>query len=727
MDQQQLEHLKAICNNDATFEQIQQYLSVEIDSPKTGQQKALFRVITKIRESLDLKAIFKTTAIEVRQLLNADRVALFCFAPNSGWNDGEFVAEDVSLEFKSVLSEKVHDHCFGDQYAIDYHKERVQAVSDIQTAGLKDCHIEVLTRFQIRANLVVPVLEEQTLWGLLCIHQCSAPRVWAPHEIEFIQQVATHLGIALQQAKLLEKVRFQTEQHKALFKVITRIREPMDLATIFRTAATESRQLLKSDRVAIFRFAPDSNWNDGEFVSESVAQGYTSVLAERVHDHCFGDRYAAAYHQGQIQAVADIYSSGLQACHIEVLSRFQIRANLVVPLLQGTYLWGLLCIHQCAELRFWEAEEIEFARQIAAHLSVALQQAELLAKTQQQTVELGLALDHLKKAQTQLIQSEKMSSLGQLVAGIAHEINNPVNFIHGNISYAHRYAQDLMGLVKLYQQHYPEPVCAVGDRAEEIDIDFLMKDFPLMLASMQIGAERIRNIVLSLRNFSRLDEAEMKVVDLHEGLESTLLILQYRLKPKSISNLAQNIRLVKEYGQLPLVECYPSQLNQVFMNLLSNAIDALEEQIVSREKMLQQSGSDSVNNLPQPTITIRTELCDRHDQSDDLGDYEDDRPALERARERAILASDRSQDASTQYVAIRIADNGPGVPEKLQTKLFDPFFTTKPVGKGTGLGLSISQQIICERHHGTLKCISHPGRGTEFQVLIPIRQHELVG
>lgn len=709
MDYQQLEQLKALCKSDADFEQLQQHLSTWTNIAKAGQQKALFRVITKIRESLNLKTIFQTTATEVRQLLNADRVALFCFAPNSGWNDGEFVAEDVAPGFKSVLSEKVHDHCFGEQYAINYHKGRVQAVGDIQTAGLKDCHIEVLTRFQIRANLVVPILKEETLWGLLCIHQCSASRSWTSDEIEFIQQVATHLGVALQQANLLDKVCFQSEQQKALFKVVARIREPMDLATIFRTAATESRQLLKSDRVAIFRFASGSNWNDGEFVSESVEQGYASVLAEKVHDHCFGDRYSAAYHHGQIQAVSDIYSAGLQACHIDVLSRFQIRANLVLPLLQGAYLWGLLCVHQCAEPRLWEPEEIEFAKQIAAQLSVALQQAELLAQTQQQSRDLAAALEHLKKAQTQLIQSEKMSSLGQLVAGIAHEINNPVNFIHGNISHARCYAQDLMELVKIYQENYPQPVCFMGDRTEEIDIEFLMEDFPRMLASMQIGAERIRSIVLSLRNFSRLDEAEMKVVDLHEGLESTLLILQYRLKPKSASNSAHNIQLVKEYGQLPLVECYPSQLNQVFMNLLSNAIDALEEQIAARENSVQESVSKNVGDLFQPTITIRTELCDRHDQNDDH---------VERSVEHSLGSK------PVKYVAICIADNGPGIPEQIQTKLFDPFFTTKPVGKGTGLGLSISQQIVCERHRGTLQCLSQPGKGTEFHIKIPVYQHK---
>ncbi len=270
-----------------------------------------------------------------------------------------------------------------------------------------------------------------------------------------------------------------------------------------------------------------------------------------------------------------------------------------------------------------------------------------------------------------------MSSLGHLVAGVAHEINNPVNFIHGNIHYADQYTQDLLKLLELYQLHYPNPALEVQQRTDEIDLEFLQEDLPKLLSSMKLGVDRIREIVLSLRSFSRLDEAEVKDVEIHDGIDSTLLILQNRLKGKGSH---AEIQIVKEYGQLPLVECYAGQLNQVFMNILVNAIDALEEGIAK------EAGPTPDAPLPTPQIHIRTETLD-----------------------------DRS-------VVIRIADNGPGMPEAVQKRLFDPFFTTKPVGKGTGMGMSISHQVITEKHKGVLRCISAPGKGTEFVIEIPIKQ-----
>ncbi|MFB2924009.1 PAS domain-containing sensor histidine kinase [Aerosakkonema funiforme] len=313
----------------------------------------------------------------------------------------------------------------------------------------------------------------------------------------------------------------------------------------------------------------------------------------------------------------------------------------------------------------------------------------------QKASELQAALLELQRTQTQLIQNEKMSSLGQMVAGVAHEINNPVSFIYGNLIPASDYLQDLLELIELYQKHYPEPVPAIQQLAAAIDLDFLTGDLPKMLGSMKVGAERIREIVLSLRNFSRLDEAEMKPVDLHEGLDNTLLILQHRLHSQTVTweknSGHSGIEVIKEYGKLPLVECYAGQINQVFMNIIGNAIDslesrfaidALEEAEEQRDKGVQMSKFS-----PAPCIRIRT-----------------------------YVSSD------TCRAVIRISDNGPGIAEDVKMRLFDPFFTTKPVGKGTGLGLAIAYQIVVEKHGGFLKCISTPGSGAEFCIEIPICQ-----
>lgn len=297
--------------------------------------------------------------------------------------------------------------------------------------------------------------------------------------------------------------------------------------------------------------------------------------------------------------------------------------------------------------------------------------------------ELQRTLQELQLTQAQMVQSEKMSSLGQLVAGVAHEINNPVNFIHGNVTHAEVYARDLLDLLALYQAEYPQPRDAISDKIEEIDLDFLCQDLRKLLTSMKVGSERIQEIVKSLRLFSRLDEAEFKSVDIHDGIDSTLTILQSRLKAKTVlvkgtEYRSSEIQIIKDYGDLPKVECFAGQLNQVFMNILANAIDALEER--NRTRSLDEQ------KLNPSIIRITTEMTANH------------------------------------QILIRIADNGSGIPPAIQEKIFDPFFTTKPVGKGTGMGLSISYQIVIEKHHGTLECFSTPETGTEFAIRIPIQQ-----
>ncbi|WP_138498729.1 PAS domain S-box protein [Nostoc sp. PA-18-2419] len=304
----------------------------------------------------------------------------------------------------------------------------------------------------------------------------------------------------------------------------------------------------------------------------------------------------------------------------------------------------------------------------------------------QQAEELQQALEELQRTQIQLIQSEKMSSLGQLVAGVAHEINNPVNFIYGNLNPANEYTQDLLSLLELYEKYYPQPVQEIQNFVEAIELDFLKLDLPQTLNSMNIGANRIREIVLSLRTFSRLDEAEMKAVDIHEGIDSTLMILQNRFKANDHRPI---IEVIKEYGKLPLVECYAGQLNQVFINILTNAIDALEQRVENGE---------IIKNLPTPPMPCLPTLC----------------PTLKIQIRTELLEQNQ--------VTIVIADNGLGIQKDVQKQIFDPFFTTKPIGKGTGMGLAISYQIVTERHSGSLQCISQPGQGTEFIIKIPLNQ-----
>ncbi|MEC4815861.1 MAG: ATP-binding protein [Scytonema sp. PMC 1069.18] len=306
---------------------------------------------------------------------------------------------------------------------------------------------------------------------------------------------------------------------------------------------------------------------------------------------------------------------------------------------------------------------------VSEHCTIS--QSDRLEKT---NTHLQETLDKLKATYIQLLHTEKMSSLGRLVAGVAHEINNPVNFIYGNITHAKEYFQELIQLLELYKQEFPNPSWKIQQKTEDIEFSFLVKDLPEMLNSIKIGAERIQEIVLSLRNFSRLDEAEMKEVDIHEGIDNTLLILHHRFKanPKY-----PEIKIIKDYDKLPLIKCYPGELNQVFLNIINNAVDALDEILI-------QDKAHGRKDARQ--IHIRTELT------------------------------------SKNRVVIQITDNGLGMTEEVKQKIFDPFFTTKPIGKGTGLGLSICYQIIVQKHSGLLRCESELEKGTKFYIEIPLEQ-----
>ncbi|MDZ7959284.1 MAG: GAF domain-containing protein [Aulosira sp. DedQUE10] len=1014
------------------------------------QHQALSRVIARIRESLDIDTIFKITVTEVRQLLNSDRVGVFRFYPDLGW-EGEFIYEDVAAGWSSALTAKLRDHCFATEFAGLYQQGRIHVVADIYQADISDCHIQILEKFQVRANIAVPLMKGKDLWGLLCIHQCSEPRQWTASEVEFVQLIAEHLGVALQQADYLEQVKIQSAQlaqatarakvaewQKTIAITVEKIRQFLDLKSIFHATTAELRKLLNADRVAIYRFHPD--WT-GEFVFESVAEGWTSLIDEQLQrpelldnvSNCsvkdlaespLVDTYlqyteGGHFTRGEVYRICnDIYQSGFSDCYIKVLEsyqarayaiiaiyhgqklwgllavyqnnnsrdwqedevylltqvgtqlgvalqqaeflqqlqtqaaeltkaaerqralantvekirqsldidiifktttqevrrllkvervsiyrfnpdwsgkfvadsivdgwtpmlkpqpateqillpgtadkyarheifvpisqgeklwgllvayqnsqarywqdeefnllaqvglqlgvaiqqaetlkqvqlqaqqlsqaaqrereaaqrerkaterekalaatvkeirqslnldtifatstqevqrlleldratiyRFQLdqtvefvaeslvhdwtadrevvpliikaylqqikgtdylnskilvikdiyntedytsqisllqpieaRAYMIVPIFQGDTLWGLLAVYQNTKPRDWQKDEIDLLVHIANQLGVGIQQAELLEQTQRQKEELKQTLTELQEAQTQLIQSEKMAGLGQLVAGVAHEINNPINFIYGNITHVTDYTENLLQLLHIYQKNYPNPKAEVKQQAAELDLDFIAKDLPKILNSMNVGAERISELVLSLRSFARLDEADMKPVNIHEGIDSTLMILQHRLKPQTDGI---TIEIVKKYCELSQVECYAAQMNQVFMNIISNAIDALED-VVKVKKTLE-----------HPQICIQTEVVNKN------------------------------------LIQIRIVDNGCGIPDNMRSRIFDPFFTTKEPGKGTGVGLYISYQIVVEKHGGEIQCFSEPGKGSEFRIQIPIKR-----
>ncbi|MEH2442878.1 hybrid sensor histidine kinase/response regulator [Nostoc sp.] len=349
----------------------------------------------------------------------------------------------------------------------------------------------------------------------------------------------------------------------------------------------------------------------------------------------------------------------------------------------------------------------------------------LQVKLQEKNFLLQEALDNLKSAQVQQIQNEKMVALGQLVAGLAHEINNPISFIYGNLEYAGQYVQDLVNMIEVYQQEYPKPTPKIQQIAQDVDLNFMIQDLQNLIGAMYRGSDRIREIVLALQHFSRHDEAEMKRVDIHEDIENTLVMLQHRLREAADR---PTIIVVKDYGNLPLVTCYASELNQVFMHLLNNAIDAIEERVGNQGSnpysLTPIDGSSSTSGDPiafsvSPTLQDAPSRWEKTVIPSALGETPKPQWLLPTPQIRI-----HTEVTDFNMVKIAIADNGPGIDESLRSRLFDPFFTTKPVGKGSGLGLSISYQIIVQKHRGNITCASPVGEGAEFAIEIPIEQPE---
>ncbi len=450
-----------------------------------------------------------------------------------------------------------------------------------------------------------------------------------------------------------ENNRAQAEREAMLNRIAGRIRASLELDEIVQSTVEEIVNLLHLERAAFGWYDPQSKmlqilWESCQSDCPKAAIEFEPYSVENL-----------SVRSGQSEPIILSNETWVEGASQPIA--LNANSYLAVPVQTQNQPQGyLICSH--ATHWFWNPEEIQLIEAVADQLAIAITQSHLYTQTQDQVKLLNSALTELKQTQTHLVQSEKMSSLGQMVAGIAHEINNPVNFISANLPHTTKYTKDLLDLVSLYKQTFPEVPPKIADFAEEIELEFIEEDLPHILNSMKIGTERIRSIVLSLRNFSRLDESDKKQADIHEGMENTLLLLSNRIK--------NGIYVVKRYGKVPSVECYPSQLNQVFMNLLSNAIDALNE-------------IDRLDKI----ITISTGVV---------------------------------RENGGKFLKVAIADNGPGIPDSIKDQLFNPFFTTKPVGQGTGLGLAISYKIVVDGHGGTIKISQVPGGGTEFLVKIPI-------
>ncbi|MEH1936545.1 MAG: AAA family ATPase [Nostoc sp.] len=355
------------------------------------------------------------------------------------------------------------------------------------------------------------------------------------------------------------------------------------------------------------------------------------------------------------------------------IQKSQTKSIFCLPIMYQSQLTGIIYLENQLSSGAFVAERVEVLKVLVSQMAIAIENASLYTRAQDKSRELEQSIKDLQEAQLQLIQSEKMSSLGNLVAGVAHEINNPIGFITGSIAQAKDIVKDLIDYLQLYREKFPNPGAEIEEKAEEIDIDFLLKDLPKMIDGMTVGTQRIRNISTSLRTFSRADTTSKVLANIHEGIDSTLLILQHRLKP---DHNRPAIKIIKDYADIPSVKCYLGQLNQVFMNIIANAIDALEEVNIGRNFV------DIQEKYPN-IITIETNV-------------------------------------QVENVVIKIQDNAKGMTEEVKACIFENLFTTKCVGKGTGLGLSISRQIIVENHGGSLICESVLGQGTQFIISIPI-------
>ncbi|MGJ3245033.1 MAG: GAF domain-containing sensor histidine kinase [Elainellaceae cyanobacterium] len=669
-------------------------------------------MIDHIRDSLELNVVLQTAVDETAALMrvehclfcwyfkDAQRIEVVCECISNRhasfvghYSPTEFGISPALLEAGNILMSVSH---WPRSWSRSWPRLRGgKLFGKLLSSTTSITSIPLLKILDAQTSLVIPIEEPGEAIGfVVCLSE--QVRQWPDSKLELMQAIAQQVEIAIRQARLYETTQKQARREHLINQITTQTRQSLDLPTILTQAIAHLQTALESDRCLVrlvnsdknVEFVPSLNQTD-DISSTQAWTHFETVRAPFLPTPDPSDPHESMTQwmidHRQTVVISDVATDSRAEPDQQNYRAAQIKSLLVVPVQTDQTLLAILYLNQCSHRRYWSKDDQALAHAVANQLAISIQQGHLYAQMQRQAVRsaaqaehLARTLDELKQTQVQLIQSEKLYSLGQLVAGLAHEINNPVSFIHGNIPYIDRYVQELLTLINAYQAQIKEPSEQIRQLSNDIDLEFIVQDLPHILDSMRSGTQRIQQVVSSLRNFSGLDTAQVRSIDLQDALDNTLFVLQSYTKP--------DIKVIRQYHPLPAVECFPRLLNQVFLNLMTNAIEAMQDDAYLYPAAIAGNSPDS----PAKLMTLMTT------------------PVVD--------------EAGIPSVKIAIADTGYGIPERIKDRIFDPFFTTKPMGRGVGLGLSVCYQIVVNQHRGQLTVESEPGQGTTVEIRLPIHQ-----